>query len=93
MALLEAMASGLPVVATRVSGAAEVIEDGRSGILVPPSDSPALAAAMLRVLGDVALAGRLGEEGRRRVAACYTSGVQAEQHVALYRAALSGAHP
>lgn len=89
MALLEAMASRVPVVASRVSGTNEVIEDGRSGILVAPGDAPALADGMLRVLRDPQVARTLGEEGRRRVEACYSARAQAEQHVAIYRAAVA----
>jgi len=60
-----AMEFGTPVVATRVGAIPEVIEDGRSGLLVPPADPGALATAVLRVLGDEGLARRLSEEGRR----------------------------
>ncbi|HEX6654703.1 MAG TPA: glycosyltransferase family 4 protein, partial [Candidatus Limnocylindria bacterium] len=86
----EAMASRLPVVASRVSGTSEVIEDGRSGVLLPPGDAPALTDGMLQVLRDPLLARTLGDEGRMRVEACFSSRAQAEQHVALYRAALAG---
>jgi len=64
--LLEAMASGLPVVATRVGGIAEVAIDGTTAVLVPPSDPPALADALGRVLADPTLAARLGAAGRQR---------------------------
>ena len=65
--LLESMAAGIPVVATRVGGNPEVIEDGVSGLLVPPRDSAALAAATARLLEDEELAARLGQAGMRRV--------------------------
>lgn len=65
--LLESMAAGVPVVATRVGGTPEVIRDGEQGLLVPPGDPQAIADAILAVLGDPALAVRLGAEGRRRV--------------------------
>jgi glycosyltransferase involved in cell wall biosynthesis len=65
--LLESMAAGIPVVATRVGGNPEVIEDGVSGLLVPPRDSAALAAATARLLEDGDLAARLGDAGMRRV--------------------------
>ena len=67
-AVLESMAAGVPVVATRIGGTPEAIADGVSGLLVPPRDSAALAGAMLRILEDRELAARLGRAARRRVA-------------------------
>lgn len=61
---VEAMALGVPVVASRVDGLQEVVADGRSGLLVPPADPAALAEAVLRVLRDPGLRCRLGEAGR-----------------------------
>jgi phosphatidyl-myo-inositol alpha-mannosyltransferase len=66
--LVEAMAAGLPVVASRIPGFDEVVRDGTDGILVPPNDPRALADAAERVLTDPALAGRLAEAGRARAA-------------------------
>jgi glycosyltransferase involved in cell wall biosynthesis len=63
--ILEAMASGLPVVATRVGGNPELVEDGASGRLVPAADSDALARALLGYLDDRASAQRHGAAGRR----------------------------
>ncbi|MBA2255356.1 MAG: glycosyltransferase family 4 protein [Chloroflexi bacterium] len=60
LSLLEAMAARVPVVATRVIGSEEVIQHGRSGLLVPVDDAPALAAAIGSVLDDPQLARRLG---------------------------------
>lgn len=65
--LLEAMNHGTPVVASRIGGIPDIVEDGVSGLLVPPADVDALAAAVRRVLSDPALARRLGEGGRRRL--------------------------
>jgi glycosyltransferase involved in cell wall biosynthesis len=65
--LLESMAAGVPVVATNVGGNPEIVEDGISGLLVPPRDSEALATAMIRVLTDTGLAARFGLAGRNRV--------------------------
>ena len=65
--LVEAMASGVPVVATRISGIPELITDGVDGLLVDEQDPAALAGAIERVLLDPALAARLGHAGRRRV--------------------------
>ena len=66
--LLESMASGVPVVAGRVGGNPEIVEHGVSGLLVPPRDSAALAAAMGQLLRNPELAARFGEAGKRRVA-------------------------
>lgn len=66
-ALLEAMAAGLPVVATRVGGVSEIVEDGLSGLLVPSGDRTALAEAILLVLQDSRLAIRLARAGQERV--------------------------
>jgi glycosyltransferase involved in cell wall biosynthesis len=63
--MLEAMASGTPVVATSVGGPPEVIEDGVSGLLVPPLQPHPWAAAIVRLLGDAALRARIGTEARR----------------------------
>lgn len=66
-AVLESMAAALPVVATRVGGTPEIIEDGVTGLLVPPQDSAALAAAIVPILEDPHLAARLGHAAHRRV--------------------------
>jgi glycosyltransferase involved in cell wall biosynthesis len=63
LAILEAMALRRPVVATQVGGVPEMIEDGRSGLLVPPRDAPALAAAIVRLLTDHPLADMLARAG------------------------------
>jgi L-malate glycosyltransferase len=65
--LLESMAAGVPVVATRVGGTPEVIRDGEHGLLTPPGDPQAIADAILTILGDPALAARLGANGRQRM--------------------------
>jgi len=61
--IMDAMASRLPVVATRVGGIPEVVEDGRTGLLVPPQDPESLADAILRLYRDRKLAARLGGKG------------------------------
>jgi len=71
LVVLEAMASGVPVVASRVSGIPEVVVDGETGWLVPAEDPEALACALAAVLADPAEARRRGEAGRRRVDARY----------------------
>jgi glycosyltransferase involved in cell wall biosynthesis/peptidoglycan/xylan/chitin deacetylase (PgdA/CDA1 family) len=67
VALMEAMASGLPVVSTAISGIPELIESGTTGVLVPSGDATALADALLQLAGDAALRERLGRAARRRV--------------------------
>jgi glycosyltransferase involved in cell wall biosynthesis len=67
VALMEAMAAGVPVIATRLSGIPELVRDGEGGLLVPERDPAALAAAMERVAADPALAARLADGGRRAV--------------------------
>jgi glycosyltransferase involved in cell wall biosynthesis len=64
-ALLEAMAAGAPVVATRVGGTPEALVDGETGLLVPPADVTALAVAIARLLGTPLLAARLGQAARQ----------------------------
>ncbi len=70
--LLESMAAGIPVVATQVGGSPEIVEDGVNGLLVPPADAEALAGAICRLLENRALAGNLGQAGRRRVFTHYS---------------------
>jgi glycosyltransferase involved in cell wall biosynthesis len=69
IALIEAMALGKPVVVTRVGGLPEVVEDGKDGILVPPSDPRTLAARITELFGDPALRERLGQAARLRARA------------------------
>ena len=71
LALLEAMAAALPIVATRVGAAPDLLTDGESALLVPPGDAEALASALRRVVDDGALRARLGE-GAQRVASGQT---------------------
>jgi glycosyltransferase involved in cell wall biosynthesis len=83
--LLESMAAGIPVVATRVGGNPEVIEDGVSGLLVPPRDSTALAAVIGRLLEDEELALGLGQAGIRRVAELFSIEGSIDQTEHLYQ--------
>ena len=88
MVLLEAMASGLPVVATSVGGNPETVADGETGILCAPSDSAALADAIHRFRSDPALARRMGEAGRERCRRLFSAGAMIRSMEALYREAL-----
>jgi glycosyltransferase involved in cell wall biosynthesis len=66
-ALLEAMACGLPCIATRVSGSEDIIVDGINGLLIGPEQPADLAHALRRLIEDTELAQRLGKEGRSTV--------------------------
>jgi glycosyltransferase involved in cell wall biosynthesis len=89
-ALLEAMAAGVPAVATAVDGSADVIRDGANGLLVPPEDPAALARALARVLVDSQFADRLSVAGRQTVAQQYSVDTVAERTLEIYRQALTG---
>ncbi len=82
-AAVEAMAAGLPVVATRVGGLPDVVADGETGLLVPPRDPGALAEALLRLLQDPALRRQMGKAGQKR-AEEFSDQVMFERLEALY---------
>jgi glycogen synthase len=85
LVLLESLAQGTPVVASRTGGIPEVVEDGRSGLLVPPGDVAALAGALRRLWDDRALAGRLGAAGRTEVVPRFTWDRAVDRIAAVYR--------
>ena len=85
--LMEAMASRLPVVATRLAGIPELVEDGVSGRVVPPGDSAALAAALAELLSDPDLRARMGTAGRAKVEAEYDMAGEAARLAVLFRGA------
>jgi len=88
MVVIEAMAFGLPVVATNAGGVPEIVVDGVTGILVPPEDPEALATAISRVSFDHRMAAQMGLEGRRRAVERYQLSTHIEQlESALYQAA------
>jgi len=84
IAALEAMAAGLPLVATRVGALVEVVGDGQAGLLVPPGNSSALARALLDLLRNPSLARHLGEQGKARAEAKYSAARMAERLTQLY---------
>ena len=83
--IIEAMAAGVPVVATRVGGIPEIIEDRDSGLLVPPRDPAALASAVTRLLDDPELRRRLTASARRRVESSFSAAAQVDRILGLYR--------
>ncbi|MFN8598855.1 MAG: glycosyltransferase family 4 protein [Candidatus Binatia bacterium] len=88
VAAIEAMAASRPVVASAVGGLPELIDDGVQGLLVPPGDAAALAAALRRVLGDAALRARLGDAGRVR-AESFSTVAMARGTASVYERALA----
>jgi glycosyltransferase involved in cell wall biosynthesis len=86
--LLEAAASGLPIVATNVGGNSEVTVHGETGLLVPPRSPEALAAAMLEMLSDPTRARQMGQAGRRRVEQHFDLRHSVARYEELYRSLL-----
>ncbi len=84
VALLEAMACGLPVIATSVGGIPEVVENGKNGLLVPPGDSNALAAEIDRALNDLELARQLGRNARKMVEQSFSRDKMVGEYTNLY---------
>ena len=85
LVILEAMALGRPVIATDAGGPPEIIENGETGLLVPPSDPPALAAAIRRLLTDRKATEAMGRRGRERFEARFTAARMAQDMLELYR--------
>jgi glycosyltransferase involved in cell wall biosynthesis len=89
--ILEAMATGLPVIATRVGGNAELIESGMTGTLVPPANGDALAQAILGYFNDRITAGRHAKAGRRVVENRFSLSRMVADYESLYERALATA--
>ncbi len=85
MVLLEAATAGRPVVASRVGGVPEIVDDGVTGCLVPPRDVQSLASAILRLFADEELLQTLGRNARTRAEREFSIERQAERTLALYR--------
>ena len=86
--LLDAMAFGLPIAATRVGGIPEVIEDGVNGLLIPPQDPEALVGALERLLGDASLRDRMARANRAR-ATEFEAGRMTTAYETIYREILA----
>jgi glycosyltransferase involved in cell wall biosynthesis len=89
--LLEALAMGCPVVASRVNGVPELVEDHKTGLLVPSRDSQALAKAILEVLGNPTAARKMGAEGRAVVQERFTVDQMVANTTAIFDAAMEDA--
>jgi sugar transferase (PEP-CTERM/EpsH1 system associated) len=88
--VIEAMAAGLPVVATAVGGTPEVVIDGETGLLVPPSDPEALANALSKLLREPDLRQRMGQSGRQRAFEQFNILHTVQQTQALYESLIQG---
>lgn len=91
LALLEAMAARRAVVSSAIGGTEELIDDGESGLLVPPGDAAALATALGRVLADPGLRESLAARGRERVEADFSRRAMTERVTSIYERVLAGA--
>jgi len=88
LAMLEAMAAGVPVVATATGGASEIIEEGVSGLLVPIGDPDALALAVSNLLDDPSLGRRLAENGLEKVKTSFSLNAMVDATERIYREVL-----
>jgi colanic acid/amylovoran biosynthesis glycosyltransferase len=88
--LMEAMAAGVPVVATRIAGVPELVDDGISGLLVPPGDVASLALGIERLLQDAALRNRFAVSGRQKVAVEFNTETESRRLCQILTGALGG---
>jgi glycosyltransferase involved in cell wall biosynthesis len=99
VALLQAAAAGVPIIASNVGGIPEVVQDQVNGLLVPPGDVAALRVAVATLLGDPPLRRRLGDAGRLLAPTEFGVARMVDDHIALYREVMaeassaSGARP
>jgi glycosyltransferase involved in cell wall biosynthesis len=92
ISLLEAMASGVPVVATAVGGTPDLLAGGASGMLVPSGDAAAMASAVMRVLRDSELRSQLAAKGRERVTSNFSQLAMVIAYEELYHSILRKKH-
>lgn len=83
--LLEAMSCGLPVIASKIGGVVDVVEDGKSGILFEPGDASGLTSAVISLLNNSGLRRKLGAEARKRIVEGFSIDVIAEKYIRLYK--------
>jgi glycosyltransferase involved in cell wall biosynthesis len=89
VSILEAAASGVPVVASDVGGISDFVEDGVTGLLVPPGDAEALARAIRRLAGDAALASNVALAARTRVERGFSWDSVSDRFDTIYRRLLA----
>jgi glycosyltransferase involved in cell wall biosynthesis len=90
IAVIEAMAAGLPVIATNVGGVPDIVEDGKTGLLVPPADPVALAESLARLLGDPGERQQFGLAGRARAREKFSQESMVSAVAAIYDRLLAG---
>jgi len=90
LVLLEAMACGKPVVATRVGGIPEIVEHGEGGLLVRPKDVEGLSKAILTLLEDPGLREEMGKKARRRAVKEFDWDIKADEVIRVYKEVLQG---
>jgi glycosyltransferase involved in cell wall biosynthesis len=89
LSILEAMAMGVPVVASDVGGIYTLIKHKHNGLLVPPKDEPALAEAIITLLKDDSLAREMGRSSRLMVEGTFTLDIMTDQVLAVYKEAIN----
>jgi len=89
VSLLQAASCGVPIVATRAGGIPEIVQPGLTGELVAPGDAPALAAALIQLLGDAPLRERYGQAARQWVLDGFSTRSMVEGNLAVYREVLA----
>jgi len=87
--IIEAQAAGVPVIATRVGGVVDIIEDGKTGLLVPPQDASSIAEATLKIFNDPQFASKLAENAYEKVKEKYNVGLMVSNTLSVYQDALS----
>jgi glycosyltransferase involved in cell wall biosynthesis len=87
--ILEAMASGLPVIATRVGGNVELVEEGRTGFLVPAADPVAMANAIRAYLDDRTLLATQGQAARKKAETEFSLDAMIDRYLAVYDGVLA----